>query len=728
MRKIFTLPVLCLVAGIAWSQDIPEYCLENYAAQHYVHDFVYDDNDYTYTKILDYCDPEPLRYYKYDGYRKDQPLPASIEFAAAAQDAQGLLTVSENEDYTDSLTYVIEQGATAYDIYNLIPGRTYYYKVEYPDQGGQSMTIAKTGAFKTTGTLRMLKVDGIFNVRDMGGWTGLGGNQIKYGKLFRGSRMTWNGSGNEMITALGKQQMLDAGIRADLDLRTSSERNISSSPLAKNTGAKVDYNYIDDSYKSRISTFDQSDASIRAIKWIISELKKDKPVYFHCSVGADRTGTVAFLIGALCGMSEDALAKEFELTSFSADSVVTSGKIEDLRRRRTYDGRFDNNEADYKYALLIDKVKALSGTNLQRKVYNHLKTGISGNSISEGDLDWLIKYLVDYAIVKSVSINKTRLAMNPGETFQLTAKVTPTTATNPTVTFTSSNPGVATVTPEGLVTALRGGTARITATADGVSKTMTVTVPLVESYLPATVQANGKSWITSTNIITNGSFEYSGYFANWTAANEREMSLTNFDIVNFENSDSVYVQSKANGDETSANSIRTLWKITTGKTYAFGYRIKNSTDIQTTENPNIATSLVKLDPSIYAGADDFIWDDDQDSVYFRPMPIPMSGNSQSLALEYPSYDGNWTDVIYVFTNTDGYPYLQFLATHLSQNGNNTCFDNFFLTEVTEDETLAPTIKASLKNSDAFDLSGRAIQIPQEGIMIIDGKAYFKSNR
>ena len=206
------------------------------------------------------------------------------------------------------------------------------------------------------------------------------------------------------------------------------------------------------------------------------------------------------------------------------------------------------------------------------------------------------------------------------------------------------------------------------------------------------------------------------------------MSLTNFDIVNFENSDSVYVQSKANGDETSANSIRTLWKITTGKTYAFGYRIKNSTDIQITENPNIATSLVKLDPSIYAGADDFIWDDDQDSVYFRPMPIPMSGNSQSLALEYPSYDGNWTDVIYVFTNTDGYPYLQFLATHLSQNGNNTCFDNFFLTEVTEDETLAPTIKAALENQQAFDLSGRAIQIPQEGIMIIDGKAYFKSNR
>ena len=78
----------------------------------------------------------------------------------------------------------------------------------------------------------------------------------------------------------------------------------------------------------------------------IPSAKEDKPVYFHCSVGADRTGSIAFLIGALCGMSEDQLAKEFELTSFSADYVITNGKAEDLRRRRTYEGRYDNNEED----------------------------------------------------------------------------------------------------------------------------------------------------------------------------------------------------------------------------------------------------------------------------------------------------------------------------------------------------------------------------------------------
>jgi hypothetical protein len=254
---------------------------------------------------------------------------------------------------------------------------------------------------------------------------------------------------------------------------------------------------------------------------------------------------------------------------------------------------------------------------------------------------------------------------------------------------------------------------------------LSVTIPLVESSMPAYVEDGGKTWATAKNLITNGSFEYGGYFVNWTAANERDMTLSNFDVVNYAESDSVYLQSKADGDESSAKSIRTLWKISANKTYAFGYRIKNSTDIQSVSNSNVSTSLVKLDPSLYAGADDFIWDDDYpDSVYFRPMPIPMSGDGMSLVLGYPSYDGNWTDVTYVFTNTEGYSYLQFMATHMSENGNNTCLDNFFLSEVT-DVTAVGLIKAATGQGEAFDMSGRPVEMPVGGYMIIDGKAYYK---
>ena len=41
------------------------------------------------------------------------------------------------------------------------------------------------------------------------------------------------------------------------------------------------------------------------------------PIYFHCRGGADRTGSYAFILGALLGMSLDDLLLEYELTSLS---------------------------------------------------------------------------------------------------------------------------------------------------------------------------------------------------------------------------------------------------------------------------------------------------------------------------------------------------------------------------------------------------------------------------
>ena len=66
--------------------------------------------------------------------------------------------------------------------------------------------------------------------------------------------------------------------------------------------------------------------------------------------------------------------------------------------------------------------------------------------------------------VATVTLNKTALEIKPGASFQLTATVLPTTATNKTVTWSSSNNSVATV-DNGLVNALTIGTTTVTATA-----------------------------------------------------------------------------------------------------------------------------------------------------------------------------------------------------------------------------------------------------------------------
>ncbi|MDN6053996.1 MAG: Ig-like domain-containing protein [Tetragenococcus koreensis] len=75
-------------------------------------------------------------------------------------------------------------------------------------------------------------------------------------------------------------------------------------------------------------------------------------------------------------------------------------------------------------------------------------------------------------------MNKTTLSIAVGANETLTATVTPTGATDKSVTYSSDNSTIATVTPvQGKVVGVKAGTARITATtANGKSATCAVTV------------------------------------------------------------------------------------------------------------------------------------------------------------------------------------------------------------------------------------------------------------
>ncbi len=75
-----------------------------------------------------------------------------------------------------------------------------------------------------------------------------------------------------------------------------------------------------------------------------------------------------------------------------------------------------------------------------------------------------------------VTLNKTELSLTVGSSEQLTATVAPAEADNKSVTWTSSNPAVATVDASGNVTAVGTGTATITVTTADGGKTATCTV------------------------------------------------------------------------------------------------------------------------------------------------------------------------------------------------------------------------------------------------------------
>ncbi len=70
--------------------------------------------------------------------------------------------------------------------------------------------------------------------------------------------------------------------------------------------------------------------------------------------------------------------------------------------------------------------------------------------------------------VSSISLNKGEISLNKGETYNgLVVTINPTDATSKTVTWTSTNPAVATVDTTGKITALSDGTTVVKATIDG---------------------------------------------------------------------------------------------------------------------------------------------------------------------------------------------------------------------------------------------------------------------
>ena len=95
--------------------------------------------------------------------------------------------------------------------------------------------------------------------------------------------------------------------------------------------------------------------------------------------------------------------------------------------------------------------------------------------------------------VTGIALNKASLPLTEGEEFTLEATVTPDNATNKDVTWTSDNEAVAIVSAEGVVKALRAGTASITATTVDQGKLASCAVTIKEKTVVVTGEATNIS-------------------------------------------------------------------------------------------------------------------------------------------------------------------------------------------------------------------------------------------
>ena len=699
MKKSCSLFCLCMLAVQISAQEPTSYSIENDITYAYLNEFSYDTiADYNVSYVRDYI-ARP------HDYRLDAPKPIRLSWTHEDGAEAQSIEIWEMIEAKDTIIFTIDKDTAEYDLYNMIPGKTYCYVIK--STKNDVTTVKASGQIAPTGMLRWIYAEGTWNVRDMGGWKGLGGHSIAYGKIFRGAQLTRPTSPYDvLLTESGIEAIRNAGIRAELDLRSSSQAHYSYASFAKkdaNNKYDADFKNIATT-SARMWKYDNDDSNIKAVQWVINELKAGKPVFYHCQNGADRTGTIGFLIGALLGMSEGDLAKDYELTTFCQDAAVKFDPDEkDFARLRNYEGKYgsiDNSsdKEDYMFAPLIDKLKGVSGPSIQRKIYDFFKNGKNGTKISEADLDWFIREMVDYAMVRNVSTDVDTdlskngyISMQLGQSLNLNPQLVPADATVQTMSFKSDNKNIAVVSDDGVITAVGQGNTKIRIQAgDGVTKVVQVIIPVVESVAPDSVEINGTYYkTTGVNKITDGSFEYR-YFKDWKNAASTNMSKDYFDIKKYsENADSVYIESKTDGDGTSDGSIRAQWYVNKKKTFVFGYRVKSSKDTTIVSNENLKVMLTTTDAP----------DDD----------------ASTIILKAPSYDGNWTEIQYVFTASS--TCLRILFTHLSENGANTCFDNFYLSEL-----VVPSGFDAVKPISAAP-DGVGEYYLNSHIRIVDGKKY-----
>ena len=135
--------------------------------------------------------------------------------------------------------------------------------------------------------------------------------------------------------------------------------------------------------------------------------------------------------------------------------------------------------------------------------------------------------------VSSITLSETALSLTAGDSVTLTATVAPENATDKTVTWTSSNTGVATV-ENGTVKAVSAGTAVITAKAGEKTAECTVTVKAPE---PEIVEATGitlsrttlslKAGASAALTATVAPANATDKTVTWTSSNTRVATVTN---------------------------------------------------------------------------------------------------------------------------------------------------------------------------------------------------------
>lgn len=279
------------------------------------------------------CEPVPVRFYWGDG-----------------ADYTNLL-ISEKPDMSDPDVYLCS--GDGIEIEDLLPGTTYYWQTVSGANGEKERSEIHT--FETLQSPRTVHIPGVSNVRDLGGKTTTDGRRVKYGLVFRGADFAH-------LTDEGVKKAVDIlGIKTELDLRSSVKNG--KSPLGDN----VKYVSVTAPYYTGVSSADGKAALAEELRVFADP--DNLPVYFHCSLGRDRTGTLAFVLLALLGVEEDQVYMDYEVSFFS-----------DM-------GGYDDNTAPSFMVQQLDSLKSIVSPGKKKPLYDKTRAYLLKLGLTDAELD-----------------------------------------------------------------------------------------------------------------------------------------------------------------------------------------------------------------------------------------------------------------------------------------------------------------------------------------------------
>ena len=334
----------------------PIYWVTNEYMQAFMQEVKYRDNDYNYTLITNYPGGGPGE--------ADIPPTVTLTWENNYPDKKLLLNVWDKEW---SREYSLDAGTTSQELMNLVPKQRYSYKVMTT-----SGNVLAEGTFRTAGSIHQVYfADKARNSRDLGGWKTLDGKTVAYRKIYRGMRI------QSYVNSVGKAEFRAAGLKAELDLREKSSSSVGTSSFV---GKDIAFYNVDitDGYVKMLTNYK---AGVKgSFEFIAQCLRENKPVYFHCAIGRDRTGTFAALVLGLLGVSEGDISKDYELTYFAPDGISTNDG-----------GEFKYHRAkSSSYVATIKHIKAYGKKTFKENVEAYLLD----IGVSQKDLDDICRLML----------------------------------------------------------------------------------------------------------------------------------------------------------------------------------------------------------------------------------------------------------------------------------------------------------------------------------------------